>query len=103
MILTIKVFQPRYAGVPTTERRNDWSPMIRAKPKSQSFTWTHIHAHICFTCTGNHTPISPALVITPVQQLLWRICNQSSVHIRTDHQKTETDFCYSTLVLRVES
>ena len=27
----------RYAGVPTTERRKDFSPMIRAKPKSQSF------------------------------------------------------------------
>lgn len=30
---------PRYAGVPTTDRRNDFSPMILANPKSQSFTW----------------------------------------------------------------
>ena len=29
---------PRYAGVPTTERRKDFSPMIRAKPKSHNFT-----------------------------------------------------------------
>ena len=30
---------PRYAGVPTMERRNDFSPMILAKPKSHNFTW----------------------------------------------------------------
>ena len=29
---------PIYAGVPTTERRNDFSPMMRAKPKSHSLT-----------------------------------------------------------------
>jgi len=30
---------PRYAGVPTMERRNDFSPIILAKPKSHNFTW----------------------------------------------------------------
>jgi hypothetical protein len=27
----------KYAGVPTTERRNDFSPIILANPKSQSY------------------------------------------------------------------
>lgn len=32
-------YERKYAGVPTIERRKDFSPIIRAKPKSQSFVW----------------------------------------------------------------
>ena len=34
----IVIHLPRYAGVPTMERRNDFSPMILAKPKSHNLT-----------------------------------------------------------------
>ena len=30
---------PRYAGVPTMDFRNDFSPIILANPKSQSLVW----------------------------------------------------------------
>jgi len=34
-------YLPRYAGVPTTDLLNDFSPMILAKPKSHNFTWIY--------------------------------------------------------------
>lgn len=48
--LSIKL--PRYAGVPTTDLRNDFSPIILANPKSHSFTWGYSASELSSTFSG---------------------------------------------------
>lgn len=44
----ISNFIPKYAGVPTTDLLKDFSPMIRANPKSQSLTYNYISVSLHF-------------------------------------------------------
>lgn len=45
-------YLPRYAGVPTTDRRKDFSPIIRANPKSHNLTCGKSEFELSSTFSG---------------------------------------------------